>query len=207
MDISLRRAVGYVPVTMLGVFLACSALAVAGIFHAEVRDLFLGGTVLFNPLVYTINIFFHGDWGHYAGNMTLWVPFATLLTWLTSNRHVLLVVVTVNFMTVVTAIFIEGVGLGLSHVVLGVGAAALVRSIDYAFADTSPEGIQTLVVGIMSPLAVGFFLVMVLAGPRLIADFYHFLGFLFGSAIEAMYVFSGRESDGGGRTVPKRIGR
>jgi hypothetical protein len=206
---SMARVVGYVPVTMVGVVLVCTVFAVSGVWHEAVEGLFLGGTVVFNPLVYTINIFFHADWGHYAGNMTLWIPFAAVLTWLTSNRHVLMLVVTVNFLTVVTALFIEGVGLGLSHVVLGVGAAALVRSIDYALADSGPVAVQSIVVGIMFPLSTGFLLVMVLAGPRFIADFYHFLGFLFGGAIEAIYVFSELESDddGGERTIPKTLGR
>lgn len=127
--------------------------------------------------------------------MRLWIPLATLCTWLTSNRHVLGLAVAVNFMTVAVALLIEGLGVGLSHVVFGVGAAALVRSIGWAFRDYSMETLQVFLVGILTPLAVGFLLVLIFAGGRRIADFYHFLGFFFGASIEAMYVLDAHSSD------------
>jgi len=213
MDVSVRRVVGYIPVTVLGIALVSGALAAGGI---QFDDIFaVGGmSTLFNPFVYTANILFHADWGHYAGNMRLWLPFGILLTWLTSNRHVLWLAVTVNFLAVVTGIVVQGPVVGISHVVLGVGAATMVRSTGYAFQDASTEGLQTIIAGLMIPLAMGLLLVMILAGPRWIADFSHFLGFLFGGAIEAIYVFSEHDDgseDGGseddGRSIPKHIGR
>lgn len=85
MDRPFRRLVGSVPVTVLGIALVSGLLAAGGIRFDDVFEL-----SLLNPFVYTTNMLFHSDWGHYAGNMWLWIPFGVLLTWLTSNRHVLM---------------------------------------------------------------------------------------------------------------------
>ena len=152
------------------------------------------GRASWNPFLYIANMFFHaGGWSHYAGNMRLWIPFGILLTWFTSNKHVLGFAFAVNLMTTLIALFIEGLGLGMSHVVFGVIAATLVRSVGLGLQNGSMELLQ---IGVTVPLAfgvVGFFIVMVFAGPRWIADLYHLLGFVFGGAIEAMYVFDARE--------------
>lgn len=152
-----------------------------------------------NPFLYTTNMFFHaGGWSHYAGNMWLWVPFGTLLTWFTNNRHLFGFAFAVNFMTVLIALWIEGLGMGMSHVVFGVVAATLVRSVGLGLRNGSQELLQ---IGLTVPLTfgvVGFFVVMIFAGPRYIADFYHLLGFIFGGAIEAMYVLDAHDGTGAG---------
>ncbi|MDS0261645.1 rhomboid family intramembrane serine protease [Haloarcula sp. S1CR25-12] len=208
MELSVRRLVGYVPVTVVGVAVVSGVLAANGVRFDDVFGL-PGVPYLFNPFNYTVNMLFHAGWGHYAGNMRLWLPVGIVLTWLTSNRHVLWLVIAVGVGKTATGILIQGPTVGMSGVVFGVAAAALVRSTDYALQDASLETVQTVVAGLMIPLATGFFLIVILAGPRWIADFSHFLGFLFGGAIEAMYVFSeregGRESDA--RSVPRNIGR
>lgn len=203
---SVTKLAGYVPVTVLGMALVSGVLAANGIRFDDVFQLD-GVPYLFNPFTYTVNTLFHSDWGHYAGNMRLWIPFGFLLTWLTSNRHVLVLAVVVSVQKTATGILIQGPTVGMSGVVLGVAAAALVRSVDYALQDASAAAVQTVVVGLMAPLAAGLLVVMILAGPRTIADFSHFLGFLFGGAVEAMYVFHERESDSDGRTIPKHVGR
>jgi len=208
MELSVRRVVGYVPVTVVGVAVVSGVLAANGVRFDEVFR--VGGlATLFNPFTYTVNMLFHSDWGHYAGNMWLWIPIGFVCTWLTSNRHVLLLVVTVNVLTSVAAIAVLQAGVGMSAVVLGVGAAVLVRATGMALQNASLETVQTVVAGLMTPLATGFLLVMILAGPRQIGDFAHFLGFLFGGAIEAIYVFSEHDTDSGGdeRRVPKHVGR
>ena len=209
MERSVRRVVGYVPVTVLGIALISGVLAAEGVRFQEVFE--VGGLwTLFNPFNYTVNMLFHSDWGHYAGNMRLWLPFGVLMTWLTSNRHVLWLVVGVNVSTSVGAMAVLQAGVGMSAVVFGIGAAILVRATGDAMRDQSLETVQAVVLGLMTPLAMGFLLIMVLAGPRVIGDFAHFLGFLFGGAIEAMYVFDEHETDGGdreGRTISKTVGR
>jgi len=190
-DLTPRWLLSKVPVTV-GVFVMVQwYITTNGI---EFYDIF--GRTALNPFFYTANMFFHaGGWSHYAGNMWLWIPFGVLLTWFTSNRHLLWFAFAVNFMTTIVAVFIEGLGLGMSHVVFGVVAATAVRSVGIGLQNGSQELLQ---IGVTIPLAfgvVGFFIVMVFAGPRFIADFYHLLGFLFGGAIEAIYVF---DAHGGG---------
>lgn len=208
MERSMRRMVGYVPVTVVGIALVSGWLAAGGI---RFEDVFVtdGFWTLFNPFVYTVNMLFHAGWGHYAGNMWLWIPFGVLLTWLTSNRHVLWLVFAVGVGKTATGILIQGPTVGMSGVVLGVAAATLVRSTGYAMQDVSLEAVQYTVSGLLIPLAAGLLVVMILAGPRWVADFSHFLGFLFGGAIEVMYVFNEHDdgSQDDGRSIPKYVGR
>jgi len=209
MELSVRRVVGYVPVTVLGIAWVSGVLAAEGIRFDDVFE-FPGLPWLLNPFNYTVNMLFHADWGHYAGNMRLWLPFGAIMTWLTSNRHVLWLVVAVGVGKTATGILIQGPTVGMSGVVFGVGAAVVVRSTGYALQDASLETLQIIVVGLLTPLATGFLIVMIFAGQRWIADFSHFLGFLFGGAIEAMYVFDEHETDtdGGERAaISKTIGR
>lgn len=206
--VALDSRLRYVPVTVVAFAAVSGLISAEGV---EFTDFFaLNGAIVFNPATYTINMLFHaGGWSHYTGNMWLWVPFGVLLTWLTSNRHVLGLAVVVNALTVVVAIWIEGVGLGLSHVVLGVAAATLVRATGIALQNASTEALQVVVTILLVPTLGGLFLVMALAGARWVADLYHLLGFLFGWAIEAIYVFADHdppgEADAGGpaRSVPE----
>jgi hypothetical protein len=100
-----------------------------------------------------------------------------------------------------------------SDVTTGVIASALGRGKEiqgrHVTEDASLETLRVVVAGLTIPLGTGLLLAMSLAGPRWVADFSHRLGFLFGGAIEGMYVFSerdaGRESDT--RSIPKHIGR
>jgi hypothetical protein len=207
--VAIKRALSSTPVTVLAFAAVSGLLAANGIAFTDFFR--LDATLLVNPASYTINMLFHaGGWGHYTGNMWLWVPFGVALTWLTSNRHVFGVAVTVNALTAVVAIWFEGVGLGLSHVVLGVAAATLVRATGIAFQDASTQGLQLVVTALLLPTLGGLFLVLALAGSRWVADLYHLLGFLFGWAIEALYVFAAHddESDTGGAThsIPDRLG-
>jgi membrane associated rhomboid family serine protease len=188
-DLTPRWLLSKVPVTVCAFVLIQYYITTNGIAFYDVF-----GRSPLNPFLYTVNMFFHaGGWSHYAGNMWLWIPFGTLFTWFTSNRHLLWFAFAVNFMTVLIALFIEELGLGMSHVVFGVVAATLVRSVGLGLRNGSQELLQ---VGITVPLTfgvVGFFVVMVFAGPRWIADFYHLLGFMFGGAIESMYVLNAHE--------------
>lgn len=199
---ALPKVLPHVPVTVIVVTAVSAYLAVN-----EIRFLEVFAPTVLNPAFYTVNMLFHQDWAHFAGNMRLWIPFSLVLTWLTSDRHLLGLVVTVNFLESLVNMPVEGGTVGMSSVVFGVVAASLVRSTDYAMENASLETVQTAVAGMLLPGLVGFFLIMGLAGPRNIADFGHFLGFLFGGAIEAIYVLGDRESEASGRDVPKRVGR
>jgi len=197
------RLVGYVPVTVVAIALLCWALAANGVRFEDVFRL-----RLWNPLVYVLNGVFHSDWGHFAGNMRLWIPLGAVLTWLTSNRHVLGLAVTAQVLATVVSLAIGQFGVGLSAVVLAVGAATLVKATGVAMGDASATAVQITVAGVFAPALVGFLLVAILAGPATeIGHFAHFFGFLYGGAIEAMYVFSAAQPEDDGRRIPEHLGR
>ncbi|MCW8173021.1 rhomboid family intramembrane serine protease [Natrialba swarupiae] len=82
-------------------------------------------------------MFLHLDWSHFRTNMLLWMPFAILLTWMTSNRHVLGLVVGTNVLTS-PVLAIGGMAVwGLSGAVFAVVAATLVRATGYAMRGVS----------------------------------------------------------------------
>lgn len=114
-DLTPRWILSKVPVTVCHFVVVQNYITTNGI---AVYNVF--GRFPLNPLLYTTNMFFHaGGWSHYASNMWLWTPFGTLFSWFTSNRHLLWVAFAVKFMTVLIALFIEGLGQGMSHVVFG----------------------------------------------------------------------------------------
>lgn len=203
----LWRLLSVVPVTVLGFAAVSGYLAANGVgfWDVFVTD---GLATMLNPFVYTVNMLFHVNWEHYAANMRLWIPFGVVLTWLTSDKHVFGLVVTENLLTSVLDMATKlTVGVGMSSATLAVVAATLVRSTGYAMQNASKESLRTAITGLLVPALGGLFLVMVVAGPSRIDHFAHFLGFLFGGAIEAMYVFGDHEPTTNEREIPRRIGR
>lgn len=202
-EVSAWTLVRFVPLTTVAVAFVCWVLAANRVRFHQVFVLHP-----LNPFAYVFNAVFHEDWTHFANNMRLWIPFGVVLTWLTSNRHLLVVALTAHVLASFVSFAIGQVGVGLSVAVFGIAAATLVRSVAWAFTDSSMETLQAGLVGVFAPLAVGFLLVSILAGGNTpIAHFGHFFGFLFGGAIEAIYVVSDKESETGGREVPAHLGR
>lgn len=149
----------------------------------------------FDPFYHAATVVVHSGWQHFSGNMLFFVPLGILLTWLTSNRHVLLVIVA----TVVPTNFVAGAagqfGFGASTAVFGLFAAVLVRSAGYAFQDASANTLQDVVATLLILGGTAFFAVFILAGGRTeIGHFAHFLGFLFGGAVESLYIFHGHDT-------------
>ncbi len=201
--VTVGTVVRAVPVTVIVVTLISGYLAANGIRYGEVFRI-----TLLNPLVYVVNMLFHSDWGHYAGNLRIWVPLGVALTWLTSDRHVLGLVVTSQVLVTVVSLSIGRYGVGLSVAALAVAAATLVRATGLAMEEASTDGLQVVLAAVFGPLVVGFLLVTLLAGANTdIGHLEHFVGFCFGGAIEAMYVFSDHDTDDSGRRIPERIGR
>jgi membrane associated rhomboid family serine protease len=198
----LWRAVGYVPVAVLVVAAASQLLLSAGLTAADVDPSL--GTIL-NPLWYLLSMVIHAGPAHFRGNMWLLLPFGAVLTVLTSNRHVLgVVLVSHGLSNLVWVATTAGVAVGTSGAAFGVVAATLVRATGYAFQNASTESLQTALAGMVVPFLGGFFLVVVLAGPSRIAHLAHFFAFLFGGAMETMYVLTDRDDEGstGRRTLP-----
>lgn len=189
----LIRFLGYVPFTVLGFAVLTYYFAVSGAGYERAGR--IGLEVVFNPLLYVGGLFFHVDMGHYWGNMTLLVPVGVLLTWLTSNRHVAGVMLVSHLLArivhvgIALSIGIITVGVGSSLAVFGVLAAALVRSIGVAFADLDSRVMQGVVYLALGIALLALFLLAVAAGSTVVDHLGHALGFLFGGAVEAIYVF------------------
>jgi membrane associated rhomboid family serine protease len=166
-------------------------LARNGIYTADRFELWS----LIDPVSYVLSMFMHSDWGHFAGNMRFWIPFGTLFTLLTSNRHLLLVAVLSHMLTQLASSALFRFGVGMSVVVFAIGAAVLVRSIGIALQNQSMEALQYGLIGLVPPVLLGFAMIFIIAGPSQIGHFEHFLGAVFGAGIEAMYVLNEHESD------------
>lgn len=198
----LWAVLGYVPVTVAVVVGVSWLFLAAGIDGGRVDHSLL---TLVNPLWYLTSMVVHADAAHFQGNMTLIVPFGVVLTLLTSNRHVLLVMVVPhalgNLLRVAVA---PAFAYGASGAAFALVAATLVRSTGYAMDTASRESLGTALVGLLTPFLFGFLLVAVLAGVSPTAHFVHFFAFLFGAAIESLYVLSER-SDDEERSVPRPL--
>lgn len=179
------------PLVVGAIAFVCWGLAVSGIYAEAGGG---GAGVLLNPLNYLLTMVLHSDWGHFLSNMRLWIPVGIVFTLLTSNRHVLLVAVVAHVTTQIVSSGLLRFGTGLSVAVFAILMATLVRSIGYAFQNHSMEALQNaLAIGLI-PMLAGVFLIVVLAGPSDIGHLEHFLGALFGCAIESIYVLSEHET-------------
>ena len=204
---AMRRLSQYIPLTAIVVAVICWLFAVAELRISEVMT--IDPPVLWNPFTYVLPMVFHFSWEHFTGNIRLWIPFAIAFTLLTSDRHLLGLALTVNVLTVITGLAIGEYGVGLSSVVFGVIGATLVRSVGLAMQDASMEALQTMLLWVLTPALAGFFIVAVLGStiPGLppIAHFSHLFGFLFGAAIEAIYVLDDHGDDSE-RSIPDHVG-
>jgi membrane associated rhomboid family serine protease len=192
-----------VPVVVFLFALLCWLFASNGIYV----DGDWGEGVMLNPLNYILSMFLHFDWEHFASNMRLWIPFGILFTLLTSNRHVLLVGVTSHVLTQIASNGLFRFVSGLSVVIFAVMTAALVRAIGYAFQNHSMETLQNAIAILLIPVLTGVFLIVIIAGPSWIGHFEHFLGALFGAAIEAIYVFDDHDTQTVESSAPERVFR
>lgn len=183
------EALGYLPFVVVGF------AALTGWLHASGIEYYPEGYVfvdIFNPAVYIGSLFFHSDWAHYRGNMYALLPFGVVLTWLTTNRHVLLVMVVSHvsasvlvmgaFLTLGVPVF----GVGSSLAVYGVIGATLIAAAG-ALRDT--KGMSDTVVGVTLAVLTAFYLVTVLLHMG------HAFGLLFGAVLESFYVLGGSDDN------------
>jgi membrane associated rhomboid family serine protease len=193
---SRRQLLGYVPVTVVVVVVLSGYLEVNGIRSGDIYG-GLSMADIFNPVYHATNMLVHEDWGHFAGNMRLLVPFGVLLTWLTSNRHVLVLVVATNTMANVVSGAAGQLGVGASSVAFGIMVAVLVRSTGYALQNASEETLQGGVAVLYGFAVVAFLLILLGFGGRgNIGHLHHAMGVLFAGGIEALYVFEEHHETG-----------
>jgi membrane associated rhomboid family serine protease len=206
-EILTDRRVRYLPITVFVLAGICWYIDSAGVRYDDVYPE-VNPILLVDPVYHASNMFLHFDHAHFVWNMRLLIAFGIVLTVLTSNRHVLVVVVFAQLLANVVSGVAGQFVFGASGVVLALIAASLVRSTGYAMQDASAETVQTVVGSLLSLASLALFLVFLgSGGSGWIAHFHHFLGFLFGGAIESIYLFGGESETETERTVPRRIGR
>jgi len=209
MDVRTRvwRLGRYLPITALGIAAICwlfAELAIwgeAGYYHVSRL------AVMIDPTYHAMNMFMHLNWDHLIGNLQLWIPIAFVFTWLTSNRHLLVVVLFSHLSTNVIGAAVGRFGFGLSWVLFAVAAALVVRTIGIALQNASAETVQTAIVTVLTPFLVGLFVIFLLSGGHSdINHLSHFFGFLFGGALEAAYVLRAHTTTEPERSIPARPG-
>ena len=203
------NTLGYVPITVAGLVAVSLYFELNGIRHDDLYPT-LSGALLVDPVYHMVNAFLHFDRAHFTWNMRLLIPFGILLTWLTSNRHVFVVVASAQLLANVLSGVAGQFVFGASGIVLALIAAALVRSIGFAMQDAAAEMVQAVVGGVLSVAALALFMVFLgSGGTGWIAHFHHFLGFTFGGAIEAIYLFSEIEDgdESTNRGIQRRVSR
>lgn len=203
------NTLGYVPITVAGLVAVSLYFELNGIRHDDLYPT-LSGALLVDPVYHMVNAFLHFDRAHFTWNMRLLIPFGILLTWLTSNRHVFVVVASAQLLANVLSGVAGQFVFGASGIVLALMAATLVRSIGFAMQDAAAEMVQAVVGGVLSVAALALFMVFLgSGGTGWIAHFHHFLGFTFGGAIEAIYLFSEIEDgdESTSRGIQRRVSR
>jgi membrane associated rhomboid family serine protease len=83
----------------------------------------------------------------------------------------------------------------LSVVAMALMAAIAVRAVGVATQDADSEFFQLTALGLLVPLGGWLFALFVAIGQSPVGHLEHFLGFLFGAAVEGIYVLSEKERD------------
>ena len=185
---------GYIPVTVLLLAGASGWLAVNGFYGMDGSTISI--LVVLNPVYVVGSLLTHSNWSHYAGNMSIIVPVGIVLTWLTSNRHVLGAVLLSHMPAVfVVGLTLHQVGIGASAAAYGLLAATLVRGTQVAAQRQSSRTLWVLLLLLMVPFTLAILYVGVTRTSTDVGHFAHLFGFVFGGAYEAIYVFSEREQE------------
>lgn len=142
---------------------------------------------------------FHSGPGHFEGNMWILVPFGTVLTWLSSNRHVLLVAVVPQYLAgLLHTLFAGGTLVGSSGVAFAFLGAVLVRGVGLTFRDSSTATLLSAVAGVVTPLVVALFVLRLFVGASQIAHLVHLVAFAFAAMLETATVVSAHDGADGG---------
>lgn len=161
----------------------------------RIEDVFGPSPSPFNPLVHLSNQFFHASLDHYRGNMLVLVPFGIVLTLLTSDKHVLAVVVGADALASFVYHIGSGPVVGSSGIAFAIVGVLLVRTVGDAMQNASMEWLLAIMIGLFLPFFLVLFVVAVALHGAWVAHFGHLLAFCFGGMCEAAFVIVGHASD------------
>jgi membrane associated rhomboid family serine protease len=177
------------PWSHLPVVVAVVAFVSGALVYLDIGVVEVFGTSRPTGLLFHLaGLVLHRGPAHYRGNMFLLVPFGVVLTGLTSNRHVLAVILVAHLSSSVLYGGLAGGIIGSSVAAYGIAAATLVRTIGLGMQNASMEWLQTILAGILTPFLTTLLVVAILTPPDGIAHLGHFYGFLFGAGLEAVFV-------------------
>lgn len=184
-----KRVLGYLPITVAAFAVVSGLLVVLDIpqFHVpllpEHRD----------PVRMMSSMLFHEGMGHYRGNMLYaLIPFGVVLTLLTSNRHVLGVVLVSHGVPALFLGWFGWLGVGSSIAAFGTLSATLVHSVGLAMQNESDATFQAVAFGLLAPFIATLFLLVVVGVPPDINHLGHLLGFICGAGYEFVAVLGDR---------------
>lgn len=176
--------------------------ALGGVFAYLGYDTYPRGFSTFpyvlDPVYYVVTIFTHSGVSHYVANMYFLVPAGVLMTYLTSNREVLYVVVVSHLPTATLCATIGLTSLGAGAAAYGLLAALLVRATWFSAKDYS--GSVRVASSIAVVVVAGAVLVtlVVVSGGSQIAYIIPVSGFVLGGTYESLrviYAFGYSEPD------------
>lgn len=191
--------VAKVPLVVAAIGIVSTLFALQGEFLPT--DIAYFGT-LYDPTYHAKLVFLAANWDFFTVNVILLVVFGTLLTLLTGNLHVVTVTVLSYLLTQLLMVCVVCSGYGMSVVAFSVVAAGIVRAIGYVMRDLSAEAFEYVFALLALPTFLAVFYGIVGGmGTSLVGSA---AGFMFGGAIEALFVADDYGSDDTERGIPDR---
>ena len=148
----------YLPVTVLTVFVVAGGFTLAGIQLVRIPAFGVWG-----PLVSLVNfatahvlsLFIHGSLSHYLGNMVLFLLFGGVLTVLSSDEHVLGIVLASHVpVSILFPILYSAYGVGTSLAVAGMIPATAVRAVAFVTGRVDADPIKAILGGAIAVIAL-----------------------------------------------------
>ena len=192
------------PVTVVVIAVVSGVFAHLG-FDTYPQD-FSTFPYLLDPLYYIVTIFMHSGTSHYLANMYFFVPAGILLTYLTSNRKVLYVVLVSHLPTAAFSATIGLATVGGGAAAYGLLAALLVRATWFSAEDYSGAVRVASSVGVVVLAGIALVSLVLAAGGSQMTYVIPVSGFILGGTFESLrvlYAFGYAEPESSG--VPDDI--
>ena len=154
---------------------------------------------ILDPFFYFGTLFTHSGMSHYLSNMYFLVPAGILLTYLTSNRKVLYVVLVSHLPTAAVCATIDLTALGAGAAAYGILAAVLVRTTWFCAEDYSGALRVASSIAVVALAGAGLVSLVMVSGAPQVAYIIPLSGFVLGGTFESLrviYTFGYSEPEG-----------
>lgn len=179
------RLLGDVPVVVALIAVVGGWLALQSTGYTRIT-----GDAVFNPLYYIEILFVHSGWDHFVANMYFFLTAGIVLTYLTNNRKVFVVMAVSHVSAVlVTGVWFERGMIGTAAAAYGMLAATAVRTTYIGSKRYSPSTQTSAPIGIFVVSGIGMLMMGTVAGGFL-QNVPLIIGFMAGGALECVTVLS-----------------